>query len=120
MAENAVSGMKIEKSSSTNVVETTEFTITVACEKSADGSRHCLIKDISIDEPFKDPAHEVAVGAPQKDTSIAAAPRKLSNEKGHGCDLCEALADALKEKVAATTSPRRMHSPVGRRSMVRS
>ena len=105
-----------ELTSTSDEVETIVFDLKIRCAKTRDGkTKFCSFDGVSIDESSKDQAPEVAVGAPQTDTpSVAAAPRKLSNDVD--CSLCEALADALREKVEATVASRRMHPPVGRRS----
>lgn len=113
MRDNVAVKTQSEELTSTNnadSVQYIDFDLKIRCARTRDGkTKFCSIEGISIEEPSKDPAPTVAV----------AAPRELTDEN-HGCDLCEALADALKEKVAATAAPRRMHSPVGRRSTVRS
>lgn len=94
--------------SNDDTVETIVFDLKIRCAKTRDGkTKFCSFDGVSIDESSKDPAPEVAVGA--------AAPRKLTDEN-HECDLCEALADALKKRVESTIASRRMHPPVGRRS----
>ena len=120
MTENAGSGMKSEELSSGNdVVETTEFTFTIACEKAADGSSHCSIKDVCIDKPSKGPTPDVAVESPKTDTPpVAAAARKLSNDAD--CSFCKALETALREKVTAAAAPRRLPPSMRPRRMSRS
>jgi hypothetical protein len=118
MAENAGSGMKSEELTSTNdEVETIVFDLKIRCARTRDGgTKFCSIEGISVDEPTKGP--EVHVESPKTDTPpvAAAAPRELSNENDAECSLCEALADALREKVEAA-APRRLPPAMQSRRM---
>lgn len=119
MAENAGSGMKSEELTSANdEVETIVFDLKIRCARTRDGgTKFCSIDGVTIDEPSK--GSEVAVESPKTNTPVEAAPRKLSNEKDAECDLCTALAAALKEKIESR-APRRLPPAMRPRRMARS
>ena len=126
MAENAEVNQKPVSSSSkidseNDSVQYIDFDLKIRCAKTRDGkTRFCSIQDISIDEPSVDKTPLGPVLSPPKDTTVAAAPRNLSDGKETECSLCSALEAVLKEKAKASTAltvPRRMTSQVGRRTV---
>ena len=136
MATNVDTGKETEPLSSKNVpeneVQYIDFNLKIRCAKTGDGKpKFCSIQNISIDEPPKGTIPEMSVESSQKDIpSVTADPPKpvvaepaaaeqIPDVKDSECSLCQALADALREK-ARSTAPRRFHSSVGRRSTVKS
>lgn len=139
MRENIESGIKPEKISSKdesqNDVEYIDFNLKIRCVKTRGGKpKFCSIRDISIDEPGKDPASDGTSAAPQTDvpavtadqpavaapqpsvisvpatSPVAAAPQELPDGTDAECDLCQALEATLKQKVQAA-APRRQFLP---------
>ena len=111
-------------------VEVTEFNIRVRCTRN-DITKSCQIQDIeaiavpSKDQPVETPAVSTNAAAPvtpanaEPATLVAAASRQLSEVEAKECDLCQILADALREQAKAAAS-RRMPSWVGRRKIAKS
>jgi len=66
---------------SSEIVETSEFTIKVVCEKLANGSRSCKISDIAINDSD---GEQPALENPRSDS--------IPNDSKE-CGLCEILAD---------------------------
>jgi hypothetical protein len=98
-------------------IEYIDYQFKVRCTKLPGGlTKACSIIDIRMIEPLKeDPTAktaEASTGSPQKDTPVAEAVALkavdgVQPEIKPGdltCDLCDALANTLKEQVAKTTA----------------
>jgi len=122
MTANAETGLKPEKASSndnesqTDVIE--DYDVKVRCITSANGTKTCKIREISVDVPNKNPVPDVPAASSQKNASVAevpaatpvisvpatpaaAASRQLAAGNDAECSLCQALADALRQQVEA-------------------
>src|SRR5208337_1536410 len=104
---------------------------------SANGIKTCKIQEISVDVPNKNPAPDVPAASSQKDAPVAAVPaatpvtsvpatpaaavsRQLAAGNDAECSLCQALADALREQVAAAAPRQFLSREQQPRSKVRS
>ena len=97
------------------VVEQTEFTIKVSCQKTANGARSCKIQEITEIYPAKDPVIVAPVEIPKADTPVDAAVTPADSPK---CDICEIIADIALNVKDNKTFPKDDDAPqvAGRRN----
>ena len=122
MTENEKSGVKPEKVSSKDefksIVSTIDYGVKVRITEYSDGSQACDVRDVTVEDPHKDPAPEMAVTSPQDGAPVAAVPatlaaavpRELPNGKEPECSICETLKNLLQEQVKVA-SPRQQPAP---------
>ena len=104
-------------------VECVEYNLRLRCLKTPNGNRSCKIEDISVIEPKTDEkkAVEPADSAEKQDVvpPVTASGGEVKEEVSKGCAVCDAIADAIKEKVR-TAAPRQFHLSGRARRMIRS
>jgi len=99
------------------------YNLTIRCVKAPDGSRSCKIEDISVIEPETDEKKAVEPVEPAEKQDIVppvvASGSDVNVEASKGCAVCDAIADAIKEKVRVAV-PRQFHLSGRPRRMIRS
>ena len=96
-----------------DVVEQTEFTIKVSCQKTANGTRSCKIQEITEINPAKDQVTVAPLEIPKADTPVDAAVTPAPK-----CNICEIVADlvtTIKDKKLLTEKDVTVTAAQGRR-----
>jgi hypothetical protein len=107
-------GKKSEELSSKSEPENkvVKYQLDITCIKKPDGSTvSCMIQDVRVVESPKDKITETSAEVPKKETPVAEVSQNPGNTihqetkpSDPTCDLCDALANTLKEQVAKTTA----------------
>lgn len=97
------------------IVETTAFTIRIACQKTANGARSCKIQEITEINPTKDQVTVAPLEIPKADTPVDAAVTPADSPKCNICEIIADLASTIRDKKLLTEKDVTVTAAQGRR-----